>query len=486
MLAVDYARDLYRQFYGEEPLPAMPWRLEARPHTGDPDLPLYEVDHDRWLVTLNLHEGQMRAWNSDRRFTFMLAGSQGGKTSFLPWLLARQVLEDMHAGIPPGSDYLVATSTTQLFNSGFRPVILEVFEHVLGIARMWPSTDFFELRDPLTGEFWADGARELMWGRILLRAAASRGALEGFTARAAILDECGQDAFDLYAWEAVGRRLMVHSARAWAGTTLYNFGWLKQEIYDQWESGKRRDVEVIQFPSILNPVFPRDQYEAARETMQEHRFRMQHDGKFTRPAGAIFTDFVNAPRHEGGHLVTRFEPPREWARYHAVDPGIINACRMWAAHDPNDDVYYVYRCLLGGPRLPATEYAAADMELEARGGERVVKRAVGAKSEKYWREDYRRMGARAVVEPNTDNVEEGIDRISTLLKQHRIYFFDDMRDLIDELLDYSRKTDEMGNALPEIRDKSSFHRVDALRYLCIQLVRPSRNFNMEVSVKSYA
>ena len=484
MLEADLARDLYREIYGEEPLPALPWRIQAMPHSGDPELPLYTVDNARWLITLHLHEGQMRAWQSDSLYTFMLAGAQGGKTAFLPWLLARKILADMQAG-STGGDYLIATSTSQLFNSGFRPVILDTFVHVLGIARMWPSTDFFELRDPVTGEFWARGAKELMWGRLLLRSAASRDALEGFTAKAAILDECGQDAFTMYAWEAVEKRLDVHKGPIWAGTTLYNFGWLKQLIFDPWQESKLPHVNIIQFPSNINPAFSDDRFEEKRAAMQPHRFRMQHEGKFGRPTGAIFDDFINAPRNEGGHLAPRFDPPTEWARYQGVDPGTINTCRLWAAHDPDADVYYVYRCLLGGPRMGASEYAATDIELEGRHGERVVRRAVGARSEIYFRQDYRTAGAEGVVEPNADNVEEGIDRIITLLRQHRIYFFDDMRDLIGELIDYSRETDEMGKPSDKIRDKSSFHRIDALRYLCIQLVRPAGNFNMSIEVKSY-
>ena len=263
MLATSLARDLYRDWYGEEPPPVLPWRIDAIPHTGDPTLALYTVDRDAWRVTLNLHEGQMRAWESDSLYTFMLAGAQGGKTAFLPWVLARKILADMAAG-SDGGDYLIATSTSQLFNSGFRPVILEVFEYVLGIARMWPSTDFFELRDPTTGEFWAHGAKDRMWGRILLRAAASRGALEGFTAKAAILDECGQDAFTMYAWDAVERRLDVHKGPIWAGTTLYNFGWLKQLIFDPWEDGKLPHVDVIQFPSVMNPAYSLERYEQKR------------------------------------------------------------------------------------------------------------------------------------------------------------------------------------------------------------------------------
>jgi hypothetical protein len=33
-------------------------------------------------VRLTLHAGQTRAWDSSRRFVFVIAGTQGGKTSF--------------------------------------------------------------------------------------------------------------------------------------------------------------------------------------------------------------------------------------------------------------------------------------------------------------------------------------------------------------------------------------------------------------------
>lgn len=33
-------------------------------------------------VELNFHDGQLKAWMSEKRFIFMFAGTQGGKTSF--------------------------------------------------------------------------------------------------------------------------------------------------------------------------------------------------------------------------------------------------------------------------------------------------------------------------------------------------------------------------------------------------------------------
>lgn len=45
---------------------------------------LWRFDEDG-QIQLDFHPGQARAWLSKARFVFMLAGTQGGKTSFGPW-----------------------------------------------------------------------------------------------------------------------------------------------------------------------------------------------------------------------------------------------------------------------------------------------------------------------------------------------------------------------------------------------------------------
>ena len=474
------AQELYRRVLGEEPQPPHSWQLQARPHPGDPRTPLFEVGPDNWHVHLNLHPGQLEAWQSDKRMTFMLAGTQGGKTTFLPWLLARDILAST-----TGGDWLAVTVTYDMFKLKMLPAMLEVFEHVLQIGRYWARDKVIEICDPLSGAWHAQRASDPMWGRIILRSASSRGGLESATAQAVILDECGQDAFDWQAWLAIRRRLTLARGRVWAATTLFNLGWLKQKIHDPWERRQHPDVHVVQFPSTLNPAFSEEEFEDARSSMQDYQFRMLYEGKFGRPAAAIFRDFIDAPRHEGGHKVARFPLPREWPRFQGVDAGIINTTRLWAARDPEADIWYVYRCLLGS-RKPATEHAQSDLELEDREGERVVLRAIGSKSEKYWREDYRRAGAEGVREPDTHDVEEGIDRIVRLLKQHRIFFFDDLHELLGGIMEYARELDKFGEPTARIREKSRFHSVDALRYLCIQLVRPRSEARIRTEVSHYA
>ena len=80
---------------------------------------IYYVDGGK--LTLDLHQGQTEAWDSERRFIFVIAGTQGGKTSFGPWWLYREI-ERCGAG-----DYLVVTSTYDLFKLKLLPEMQRVF-----------------------------------------------------------------------------------------------------------------------------------------------------------------------------------------------------------------------------------------------------------------------------------------------------------------------------------------------------------------------
>src|SRR5258708_6530120 len=130
------------------------------------------------------HPGQKQTWDREERFVLMLAGSQGGKTTFGPPWLYREI---QRRG---SGDYLAVTSTFELFKLKMLPVLREFFETLLGIGRYQAGDRVIEISNP-------PGTR------ILLRSATAEGGLEAATAKAAWLDECGQDEFGLETWEAV-------------------------------------------------------------------------------------------------------------------------------------------------------------------------------------------------------------------------------------------------------------------------------------------
>jgi len=336
-----------------------------------------------------------------------------------------------------------------------------VFEHVLGMGRYWPGNQVIELQDPATRQYTAKQADDAMWARIILRSAQSEGGLESASAKAAILDECGQDDFGLDAWEAVQRRLALYQGRVFGGTTPYNLGWLKTEVYDRWAAGDT-DYHVVQAESIINPAYPPAEFERMRRTLPAWKFDMFCRGVMGRPEGLIYGDY----RDEiGGHLVKCFDIPAEWPRYVGIDFGAVNTATVWIAEDVQRKAYYLYRETLEGG-LSTKEHVAAATSRAV--GERVVSWHGGAKGESQQRMDWGAAGIH-VLAPPVDEVESGINRVIALWREKRLFVCEDCRGVRDELARYSRKVDSSGQVTEAIRDKETFHRLDALRYVAMGL-----------------
>lgn len=415
---------------------------------------IYEIENDK--VILKFHEGQLKTWNSDKRFVFMIAGTQGGKTSFGSWWLWREI-QNRGEG-----DYLAVSSSFDLFKLKMLPEIRKVFEDVLGIGRYWAGDKVIELINPETGKFEASRADDPMWGRIILRSAASEGGLESATAKAAWLDEVGQDDFPLSAWEAIRRRLTLNEGRVLGTTTPYNLGWMKQQIVDKWLEGDE-DIDVIQFSSIENPSFPQSEFEAAKKSLPDWKFKMFYMGKFERPAGMIYQSFNDYHVRNKGHLVTPFDIPKQWPIYVGVDVGAINTSTVWLAHDENTNKYYCFHSTLDGNKSTREHVEAVNKFIKTNSFS-VEGVFLGTKSEKQQRIDWEDAGCENVYEPPIFDVESGIDKVSELFKTDRLLIFENQEKLIDELMNYSREVDVFGLPTEKIKDKNKFHRTDALRY----------------------
>jgi len=446
-----------------EPEQAPRWTLSARLTDGQPLTPLYEVDKKNLQVICNLHEGQMQAWESQGRFIYIIAGKKGGKTIFGPPWLHRKILE-----LDKG-DYLAVTATYDLFKLKMLPVLKQYFCNDLGIGKYWAGDRLIELCDPETGEFGAEFSHdhEKMWGRIILRSADSEEGMQSGDAKAAWLDEAGLYAWGV--WKDIRARLSLFAGPALGTTSIYDLGWLKQQIYDPWEKGDP-EIDVVNFETRVNPYFLESEWESLQRTMSPWEFAMDFGARFGRPPAAIYEDFVDDLVERGGHKFKRFLIPKEWPRYVAIDPGVVNPAKLWIAHDVTQNLYYVYRAEKGGERLTSKEHARLDVDHAKQAGERVVLWAIGSKSEKYWREDYKNAGAVNVREPDIADVWEGIDRATLLMRQFRVFFADDLYEMIDEILRYARVI-KNGEVINEIKDKSTFHLIDAFRYFAVQVIK---------------
>ena len=395
--------------------------------------PFREIGEDG-LVRLNFHPGQTKAWESTKRFVFLLGGAQSGKTCWGPHWLLREI---QRCG--PG-DYLAITATYPLLRLKMLPEFLYVFDTLFHLG-VWRESDRVFVMHNGT--------------RVIFGSATNPESIESATAKAAWLDELGQEQFRRDAWDAVLRRLSLAKGRVLGTTTLYGYTWLKGEVFDRWEAGDP-DIDVIQVDSIVNPAFPRDEYERARRTLPAWKFQLYYRGRYDKPAGLIYDVF-----DEQVCKLARFALPLEWPRYVGHDFGGVNTAAVWYAQDPGTGYLYVYRTYLKGG-LSAYDHAQEFKRLSE--GENIVKRVGGAQHEDGWRESFTAAGW-PIAKPRQRDVEVGIDAVYGWHKKNSLFVFDDMKDYLDEKLSYSRKLDDKYEPTDEIRDKASYHLMDGERYL---------------------
>ncbi len=398
-------------------------------------------------LRLNFHVGQRRAWDSTARFVCVIAGTQSGKTSFGPHWLRREI---QRRG--PG-DYLVVAPTYPLLSLKTLPEFLNLFRRTLRLGDYVGSpTRCFTLSP--RGEQQTFGGRQDVATHVYFGHASDPDSLESATAKAAWLDEAGQNKFRLGSWEAIQRRLSIAEGRVLITTTPYNLGWLKQKLHDPWKRGDT-SIEVIRFDSTTNPVFPVAEFARARATLPAWKFNLYYRGIFTRPAGLIYDSF-----DPDRHTCPRFTVDPRWARYLGLDFGGQNTAGVFFAEDPGNGKLYAYREY--GPTGGAT--AAQHVAALTRGEPYMPVVAGGAKSEQQWRDEFA-AGGMPVHEPDVSEVEIGINRVYGAFATGRIIVFNDLDGLLDELGSYSRVVDDAGEITEEIQDKNEYHLLDAVRYI---------------------
>lgn len=406
-------------------------------------------------IKLNFHPGQWRAWEAEERFVVVLAGTQGGKTSFLPWWLYREI------GLRGQGDYLIAAPTFKILEPKILPTFLEVFDRLLGLGTF--------VRSPVMRfVFSDDGARRTFGDNydpngprtvVYFGHASNPDSLESATYLAAALDECGQDDFKQGSWEAILRRLSLAQGRVFLGTTVYNLGWIKAVLYDKAVLGDRT-IKIVHFDSTENPKFPKAEFERARRDLPKWRFDMFYRGRFTRPAGLILEAY-----DEDRHETPRYLIPAEWKRFIGLDFGGVNtAATFWAERPPEHKLgrrLICYREYLAGG-LTARQHVAAMLEGEP--AHKLPLAYGGSHSEQQWRNEFSASGLPVAQCPIVD-VEVGIQRLNGAFARDELEVFNDLDGLRSEILSYSRVLDELDRPTEKIKDKETFHRVDTARYL---------------------
>ena len=386
------------------------------------------------------HSGQMRAWDSEKRFVIMSGSTQVGKTCFGPHWLEREIDNTGSQG-----DYLAVTATFKLLKLKMQPEFLNLFERTLDLGVWHESDRIFTSHDRYHGaEAW----------RVIFVSATNPEGAESATAKAAWCDELGQHQFKRETWEAITRRLTLAQGRGLGTTTLYELGWLKTELYDRWKDGDP-DIDWIEVDALVNPVFPRAEYERQKRILPGWKFNMFYRGMYDRPAGIVYDSFST------DQVIDRFEVPPEWPRYVGHDFGPNNTVALWFAQNPGTGNLIVYRIYHSGGKS-TIEHAEKFKELSE--GENILSRVGGARHEQGWRDAFTAAGW-PIREPRLYEVSAGIQRVYGWHKLNRLFVFRDCTEYIDEKLSYSYALDDNYDPIPDkIDQKSKFHCMDAERY----------------------
>lgn len=425
------------------------------------------------------HRGQEEAWFAKEAIVAIFAGWQSGKSVAGPPMLLRE-MQDRGPG-----DYAVLAPTYPLLRKKALPELLRYMRSKLkdGTDFVFKSGDLeIHILPPGGAKMWRDGGEAVIY----LVNANNPQAVEAFTAKSIWIDEPGQIPDET--WESVQARVAVEEGRIFLTSRPYDHNWYVREIWDKREIDPR--LKVVNFSSKDNPAFPDAEYYRQKALLPWWKFRMKYDGIPTKPAGAIYpcfeplyvdgegnptgqqtktTSYFSKPIeivHLGANVCKRFDIPKEWRRFSGHDFGPVNTAAVFAAQDPVSCKVYIHRAYHSGNKTVAEHVeqyrsrSGADQEPRAWGG---------APSEEKTREDYGRQGW-PIALPPIKELQEGLDRTFALIKTGVLVVFEDLANLIQELQNYSWELDDAGEPIEgKIEAKATWHRLDALRYLCSAL-----------------
>jgi len=111
--------------------------------------------------------------------------------------------------------------------------------------------------------------------------------------------------------------------------------WLHQHVYKPWQQGDK-DYEVINFASVDNPDYSKEEFERARRSMDPNLFDMRYRGLFRKMEGLVYPDF------EPRHVIDPFPIPKDWRRLGGIDWGYNNPLARYKGALSPDDQLVIY------------------------------------------------------------------------------------------------------------------------------------------------
>ncbi len=370
-------------------------------------------------LQINLLPYQLAIVKSKAKFLGFIGGTGTGKTFFLPVWLFIQVVSG-------AKEVIVSAPTVQMLKRN--PV-----KYILNFLNSNQINYSFNKSDLVL---------QFLNSTVYFVSAENPERMQGIHADAVIGDEAGL--FDRTWWDIAVQRVAYRKGKILLTTTPYGFNWLKTEVWDKWLSGNP-DYFCVNPKSSDNPFYPIEEYERAKATLPEWKFKMLFEGQFTKPAGLIYPEY---------EIVKPFAIPDNWRVIRGVDFGYNNPFAViWIAEDLNTGIFYIFK-----------EFKKSSMDIED------IYRVLSQEpyiityadpSSKETLEYLRKKGIN--IREAKKDVMAGILQVSAMFKSGKLKVFENCKLTIDELNMYQFETDKAGNVLDKPR-KEHDHLMDALRY----------------------
>ena len=224
-------------------------------------------------MLFDLHSYQTTAFISKAQIIILTSGIQGGKTT-VGALWAGQSAFEIKDKTP--HNIIIVAPTYKILSQATLPKFFSIYGN-FGVYKKMDS--IFIFKSGVT---------------VYIRSLTDPNSVEGITEVKRIwLDEGGL--ISKYAWENVMGRAVFKKAQIMVTTTPYALNWL-YTIWQDWKEGRRADIEFIQFRSIDNPYFPKEEYLRQKRILDPRRFTMKYDGIFGKMEGLVYENvsFIDA------------------------------------------------------------------------------------------------------------------------------------------------------------------------------------------------
>ncbi len=217
---------------------------------------------------------------------------------------------------------------------------------------------------------------------------------------------------------------------------------------------------AFHFTSFDNPHLNRDALDditidMSRESYLKEILAEDDDSQVNLLVYGAFNENINK--------IPRFEIPKSWFVYVGHDFGSANPAALFIAQDPSTGFFYAFTEYC--PSMGRSTYQNIQAFREMSEGYNIVQRVGGSHQEEEIRQGYGSQGW-PIAEPYITKVNVQIDRVKGLIEKNKLFVFEDMHRLLEQINTAMWKLDDMGKPTNEIKDEKRYHILACLRYVC--------------------